>query len=249
MAQQVGGAYNNGIPVFTETVSTEQVLPVAPVVFVEDFLYPSTVIPAAASLESGVMWAKKIVGAGPPTVALGASVAAGTAIGTNTADSEKQNADLYWGDQRQFCLDNGLVIEFRAKIPVLPTGTLYQVLGLAGAWVDGPDAILLSAWFALRGSGLVYCEIDDNITDRSTSSGITVVADAYHIFRIDATNKADIRFFIDGSPVATSTTFNYAATAGANSTLQPYFSGYKPSGTDVGTWTVDYVRIWQANRT
>lgn len=250
MTQQVGGSYLNGIPVFVEQVSTERALAVAPVTLYDDFIQPSLVIPDSASLESGVSWAKKIIGAAPPTVACDANGIQGTVSCTLTSASQKQDAEIYSGDTKNWCLDNGPVMEWRAKIAVLPTGTATMFMGFASNWSDGPDTITYSVWFALRGSGAVVAENDDNVTDNGAkSTGVTVLATEWHIYRIDASNKADIRFYIDGAPVALATTFNHAASAGANSTMQPFFGCYKPSGTDVGTMTLDYVRIWQASRT
>jgi hypothetical protein len=63
------------------------------------------------------------------------------------------------------------------------------------------------------------------------------------VCRIDARNVADIRFFIDGVDVTGAIgTISFAAT-GASAVLQPYASMYKPSGTGVGTLTLDKVDI------
>lgn len=237
--------YNNGILEFFDGSTHERVRPLAPVLFEDDFLTPSLVVPAAASLESGVKWAKKIVGAAPPTVAGLANETNGVVKCALTADVQKQNADLYFGDQLVFSAIQGLVFETRLKVSTLPTLHAEAVWGIASAWADGPDAITYSAFFTADGSGEVMCESDDNATDSSATSGVTVAATDFHIYRIDFTNSADVKFFIDGERVASGTTFGWAASA-ANSKVQPYLACYKV-GDDagVGDISVDYVRVWQ----
>lgn len=211
----------------------------------DDFLYPSTVIPAGGSLESGVLWATKIVGAAPPTVALMADAAGGWAQCALTSANQKQNADLYAGDQRVWDLRKGFNFEARVKLSVLPTDVAEIVWGVAGDWADGPDAITYSCFFTADGSGEVFCEMDDNATDRSTTSGVTATNAQTKIYRICADDEAGVLFYIDGTRVASATTFAYAAT-GANAILQPYFSCYKATGAGVGTIEVDYVAMWQS---
>lgn len=236
--------YNNGLLTWYLGTTNETLGVVAPVQLYDDFLNPSTVVPDSASLESGVHWAKKIVGAAPPTVA-------GVANGTNgavkcalTADSQKQNADLYGGDQLCFSAKQGLIFEARVNVSTLPTDVAEAVWGVASAWADGPDAITYSAFFTADGSGEVFCEADDNATDSSATSGITVTAGDYHVYRIDFSDVTSVKFYIDGARVAGSTTFAWAATA-ANSKVQPYLACYKASGTGVGDITIDYVRMYQ----
>jgi hypothetical protein len=49
-----------------------------------------------------------------------------------------------------------------------------------------------------------------------------------------------VKFFIDGVQVSANGAVAFAAT-GANAVLQPYLAMYKPSGTGIGTLTVDPV--------
>ena len=215
-----------------------------PLVFKDDFLGASLVVPAAGAAESGMPWVKKIVGAAPPTVAGVADEAGGVVQCALTADAQKQDAALYFGDQRNFDLTKGLIFEARVKVSVLPTLVAETVIGLIGDWADGPDNITYSVFFTHDGSGEAFCEMDDNATDRSTTSGVTVTAAQTKIYRIDATDPSDVKFYIDGVGVALGTTFAYAAT-GANAILQPYIGLYKASGAGLGTVQVDYVAIWQ----
>ena len=235
----------NGILTFYDGSTHEQIAPMAPIVFYDDFIGGSTVIPVGGSEESGMAWSNKIVGAGPPVVAKVADGANGIVSLALTSDSQKQDAAIYMGDQREFSLERGCIFEARVRHSVLPTLVAESVIGLVGDWADGPDAITYSAFFSADGSGAITCETDDGTTDSGAiASGVTVTAAQTKIYRIDFTSVTDIRFYIDGVHVATGTTFAYAAT-GANAVLQPYLGLYKASGAGLGTLLVDYVRIWQ----
>ena len=237
--------WNNSMLEYYDSSSHERVLPVAPVVFYDDFISASLVVPAAASEESGMHWSKKIVGAAPPTVAGVADAANGLVACTLTSADQKQDAGLYMGDQRNFSLEQGLVFEARIKLSVLPTLLAEAVWGVVGDWADGPDAITHSAFFTADGDGAITCETDDATTDSGAiASGITATATQWKIYRIDFTSVTDVRFYIDGVHVATGATFAYAAT-GADAVLQPYLGLYKASGAGVGTLQVDYVKLWQ----
>ncbi len=236
------GKWNNGILTFSD--GYESVQPLAPVVFADDFICASAAIPAGGSETAGMPWATKIVGAAPPTVAYGADAGNGTVVCSLTSANQKQDAGLYMGDQRNFVLTQGLIFEARVKVSTLPTLDSEIVWGLSGDWADGPDAITYSVWFTADGSGEVFCESDDNATDNSVTSGVTLTNSDWAVCKIDATNVSDIKFYINGTRVASGTTFAYAAT-GANATLQPYLGCYKATNAGVGVLTVDYVRIWQ----
>jgi hypothetical protein len=129
------------------------------------------VIPATA--ESGVPWVKKIVGAAPPTVGVKADEVNGILECALTATSEKQNAELYWGDELQWSVRQGLNFEARVKASVLPTDAAEIVVGFISNWADGLDAATYSVFFTLDGSGEIFCEKDDNATDESVTSGVT----------------------------------------------------------------------------
>ena len=236
--------YRVGVESRYDSASFETLAMFSPVHFYDDFLGADLVIPATGSPESGVRWVKKIVGAAPPTVAVTANGVNGLLACTLTSTSEKQNAEAYFEDQLCFSVLQGLVFEARFALTVLPTLAGEMVLGLISAWADGLDAATYSAFVTADGSGEIICEKDDNATDESTTSGVTLTAGVYAIARIDCTDIADIKFFVNGNRVASSTTFDWAASA-ANSKVQPVIGCYKASGAGVGTLTVDYVKVWQ----
>lgn len=232
---------------YFESTTHESTRIIAPVYFEDDFIGANTVVPAAGSSESGVAWVKKIVGAAPPTLAIKADAAGGQVECALTADSQKQNAELYMDDQRQFDISKGVIFEARISPSVLPTGNAEAVIGLIGDWADGLDATTYSAFFTLDGSGEIFCETDDNVTDNSVTSGVTLVNTDWAVLRIEILDVTNILFYVNGNRVAGSTTFGYAAT-GANAVLQPVAGVYKASGTGVGTLLIDYIRVAQVAR-
>jgi len=220
----------------------------APLYQVYDFCGPgNTVVPAAGSAESGCDWVKKIVGAAPPTVGQVADAQNGVVRCAQTATSEKQNADLYWNDERSLALDAELGIEMRIKVSTLGTSNAQIVWGLAGDWADGPDAIAQNIWFKTTTSGTIVYEGDDGTTDTDDqSTGVTVANTDWKIYRIQCTGDSGAvtaKYYIDGTQVGS---YTFAATSTAL-VLQPYISTYKASGTGVGAVDVDYVKVW-ANR-
>lgn len=237
--------YHNQLEQRFESTTQETVsVPGAPVMFYDDFLGSSLVIPAAGSAESGMPWVKKIVGSGPPTVAGVADATNGVVACTLTVDDEKQSAEVYFNDELQFSVVQGLVFEAKIKAAVLPTLLGEMVIGLISSWADGLDSATYSVFFTLDGDGTIVCEKDDNASDQSASSGVTLTNADDAILRIDCSNVADIQFFVNGARVATGTTFSWAASA-ANSKVQPVVGCYKASGAGLGTLQVDYVRVWQ----
>jgi len=223
----------------------ETILPLNPVYFYDDFLGAWTAIPdVGVAIQSGCDWAyKHVETGGSPTVAIVADAAGGVAQCALDNTSEAQGAFLYMADDRRFIVTQGAVFEARVKVSILPTDVAEAVWGLAADYSAAPDDITYSAWFTADGSGEIICESDDTATDRTVTSGVTVTNTQWKVYRIDFRDVTSVKFYINGSRVAASTTFPYAGTA-AKATLQPYFGLYKASGAGVGTIQVDYVRIW-----
>lgn len=233
--------HNTGKQVFYDNSTYETLHGMYPIYFCDDFNGADLVIPASGSDESGCKWTKKIVGAAPPTVAKAADTVNGYALCSLTSASQKQDAALHWDDQLSLSLAQGIIFECRLALTTLPTLNAIASWGLWGAWADGGSAYRVG--FEAPAGGLVACESDDNATDTSASSGETLLTTEYHVYRIDCTTQSDIKFFINGARVASSTTFNNAASA-ANSKCQPHFGLYKASGAGLGVMAVDYVKIW-----
>jgi len=197
---------------------------------------------SGTDVESGCKWAKKLVGAAPPTVAKSADVVNAHVLCSLTADAQKQDAALHWDDQLALSIAQGAIFETRLSLTTLPTLLGVASFGLWGAWADGGSAYRVG--FEVPAGGIVTCESDDAATDTAAATTTTLVAGTYNIFRIDCTTQTDIKFFIDGARVAASTTFTNVASA-ANAKSQPHLGLYKASGAGLGVMSVDYVRCWQ----
>jgi hypothetical protein len=74
------------------------------------------------------------------------------------------------------------------------------------------------------------------------ATGYTQVADDIGTVRIDCTNPANVKFYINGTRVCRATTFNLSASA---ATWQPLLGVWKDIDASEGTLDIDYVRIWQ----
>lgn len=161
------------------------------------------------------------------------------------SDVNAEDAVLYWGNQKGFNAKAGLIFEARVRVTVLPTLTADLVFGMAGDHNLDPDTVAQNAWFKCDGDGVVVAESDDGTTDNDDkSTGITAATTVWHVYRIDFTDIANVKFYIDGDRVASSTTFNMSAMSDANGILQPYFHINKTGDAAVGTLDIDYVRCW-----
>jgi hypothetical protein len=85
---------------------------------------------------------------------------------------------------------------------------------------------------------------DGTNNNDDVASGVTLTDNTYAVFRIDATDSSDVGFYINGTQVATGTTFDMSNYSG---NVQPYFYLYKASGAAVDSMDIDYVYI-EANR-
>ncbi len=231
---------------FYDRATSETIIFEYPVAFYDDFVGADVVIPATGSDESGTKWTKKIVGAAPPTVVKTANGVNGLVALSFTSANQKQDAVLHMDDQLMFSIAQGCIFETRLTLTVAPTLNTIASWGLWGAWADGGSNFRVG--FEVTSTSLIaQCESDDNATDSSKATGTTLVVGTYNIFRIDCTNQSDIKFWIDGSPVAGAAgafTFVNAASAG-NSKSQPHIGLYKSTGAGLGVISVDYVKIWQ----
>jgi hypothetical protein len=226
-----------GNQTFTEKTSRETVHAMAPLFFYDDFF---------SFHEVGSLGPWDVVEVELNTaIGLVADGAGGQLSLALDADNNAADAVLFFSDQRIIDVSKQAVIEFRARVSVLPTLTAQIVMGLCGDHNLDKDAATESAWFKLDGDGAVVAESDDTTNDNDDkSTGVTVLATEWHIYRIDFTDLANVRFFIDGNPVATGTTFDMSNLAGAELILQPYFSIDKGADVGVATLLLDYVKAW-----
>jgi hypothetical protein len=241
--------FRSGMLAFFDQQTGETILPLAAVLFEDDFLGAAgNAFPTAAT--AGSAWGKKLIQtAGTPVVGLIADDAGGQAkiLLDNTA--EDQEAVLYFLDN--LCVDASKIggFEVRFQCPEIPSGDVQAVLGMASAYVAGPDNNTCYIRAGLRGNGALLAESYDGSTRNSIATGLTILTTSeWHTFRADWSNPAAIQFWLDGQNLELGTV-SFAPT-GTLAVLQPYLSLYKASGTgDTGTGelAIDYIRTW-ANR-
>jgi hypothetical protein len=243
--------YINGVQTFFEDKTFETVMPMAPLQFADDFIGAghSAGVPAAASPVAGYPWVKKIVlGA---TVALVSNATGGQMQLALAATNEGEDGTLYWNDNLAIDVTKGAVFEARVALSAPPSVAGAQVVfGLAAAWISGPDNNVKYLQFGCTANNSLLVRSQDGTTQNSiaaSSGGAAITLDTnFHVFRIDASNVADIGFYFDGARVNAVGSVAYTAT-GANAILQPYLSVFKTASTSLGTLLVDKVDIW-ANR-
>jgi hypothetical protein len=234
--------WNNGVLEFYDGTTFERVAPLAPIYFVDDF--EGTVIQTVAAGVKG--WTVKDTAGGAETIV--ANQHGGIASLALTAGNEKQEAGLYKGDALNFNLDKGPVIEFRAAVHTEPTDQAEIYFGLANAYVEGPIAEAdagptVHALFMFDGSLVCTLHADDASHDNNAiATGVTVVLDAFHIFRIDFTTITDVKFYIDNVRVGSATTVDMSN--GSNVVTQPFIFAHKETGTGVAELYLDYVKAW-----
>lgn len=204
--------------------------------FTEDFLGPQTVL---ASPVGSDRWDVAITGAAPPTATVGGIN--GELTLAHTSDAQVQIVSVFQSDVLNYDIDTIQRIEFRAKTVATLDSTTSLAFGVASARNDAVDSIAAHASFRLIGSNAIVVESDDGTTDKDDiATGATLVA-TYKKFVIDFTGgKSDVKFYVDGTRVAASTTFDMSA---YSSGLQPYVQLQKSSDTNADTATIDYIKI------
>ena len=220
----------------------ESVLPAAPVQFYDDFIGSHTTIPTSA--EAGYMWIALAQGT-TPTVAIGADSVLGTVECALSSGSNTQEAVLYCGNQRNFRVGYGLIMEARVAAWVLPSAAASRMfIGFAGDQATGEIGTRIGFTFRYSSSSAssIYADVDDNSTDNSTDTAEDIAAKTWYILRIDASDEDAIKFYVNGEQVEDGLEYGGTTTA---LVLQPLIKVYKSTGTTLGTLQVDYVRIWQ----
>ena len=242
--------FNSGFPMVNDRTNSESLLPMFPITFYDDFLGGDVVFPATGTVESGTPWSTLILGNGAVAkVADGINGIVSLSVVTAAAASI---AVLDWNNQESLKLEQGLIFEARVRISILPTmgvaGTTEMVWGLAGTHNAVLDTIDCNAWFRLQhdANTVLVWEVDDDVAgdDNDNDTGIVIATGDYHIYRIDATTIAAVKFYVDGVLVGIGDLSGLLATVGD---VQPYFNVSKTDGTNtgVGTMLVDYVRVFQ----
>lgn len=165
--------------------------------------------------------------AGTPTKAMHAN-------GLNLAFDntvEAQNVCLHFTDILSFDITKINSIDFILKFGAATKDTTTTLaFGIASARNDAIDSITNHASLRIVNTsttlGLV-AETDDGTTDTDDVATAALVTANFRKFKIDfRKGLADVRFFVNGQPVAEGTTFDMSAATGG---VQPYVQLQKTS--------------------
>lgn len=162
--------------------------------------------------------------------------------------NEGQYGRIDLGDVLHWCIGHGLNFEARVRLHVVPSAAAVSAqVGICTSFNSDPDAVTASAWFRVDGSGAVTVEADDGTHETSkVATGVTLTTDTWAVLRIDCSSTSALRFYVNGTRVAEATTFN--ASADTSLLVQPTARIAKATGTGVGTIDVDYIFLWQSER-
>ena len=174
--------------------------------------------------------------AGSPTKAM----AAGGYNMAFSSDAEVQNLCLHLGDVLSCDITKIREVEFRLKFSGATKDTATSLsFGVCSARNDNPDSTAVNAQFRMKaaGTGLTLeCETDDGTTDTDDVAAGQSLSTSYKTCVISfATGLSDVRFFVDGQPVATSQTFSMAAATGG---VQPFVQLQKTSDSNTDGVTI-----------
>jgi len=115
--------------------------------------------------------------------------------------------------------------------------------------VAAADDIARHAFFVFDG-GLV-CTIYTDATGGPDNDAVATESLLWLafiiIYRIDATNSADVKFYIDGAQGCIDYYIPCLNTVAAMM-VAPIFMMTKAGGAGLGSFAVDYCRVWQATR-
>lgn len=214
----------------------------APVFFCDDFLGKQLMLSETGSTGR---WEDTLVSSNSTVAIVSATDAPnGVMAVALTSDSEEQQARLDFGDVEGFNPNKYLQVEFRVNLAVTPTLVAEISFGLSGAANKVTESQGDHVSFIFDGSVNLLVSTDDGTTDTTATDTTIDGADGtYLVCRIDLTELDDVKFFVNGSRVLGSTTFDVSGLA-ATDYLQPYVQAYKASGAGVGTLEVDYVKAW-----
>ena len=155
------------------------------------------------------------------------------------ADVEIENLTLYQDDVLQFDIDDLVDVSWKVKMnQATPDAATMFSVGLIGTRNATIDSIAQSALFRLVGaSAALTVETDDGTNQTSLVTTNTTLAATYKTLKMSFTSgKSDIRFFVDGNPVAFETTFSMAAYTGK---LQVFAQIQKTADSNEDGFTVD----------
>lgn len=182
--------------------------------------------------------------AGTPTYA----VAGRACTLTLDSTSEAQVVTLYQNNVLPWNLGELKWVEVLAKVSGIDAVTTLAV-GLGTSQNDTLDSVSYNAWFRMEGSAstsALVVETDDATVDNNDVATATTLAAVYKKLTIDFTaGLDDVRFFVNGTRVASGTTFDMSAGATSQG-LQFIAQIQKASGTGTPSLTLGPIRCRRA---
>jgi hypothetical protein len=180
----------------------------------------------------------------------------------HTDTNETQAMLLSLGGTNAISPTRSVIFESRVAVNLntdstFDTSSVYEVIvGLAsagsavsvsaGAFDGFADTVAFRLGGGATAANHIYVEGDDGTTDTApTDTGIDFVSGTYVTLKIDMTNLSSVKFFIDGTRVLASTTFDFSAMA-ATDYLEPYilFARTNTGGTErAHSLDIDYVHV------
>lgn len=163
------------------------------------------------------------------------------------SQNEVQNVCAAHADKLMFRLADILEFRFRAKMnQAAVNAATAWIAGLTSARNDNPDSTTINAQFKIDGSASttnVVVETDDNVNDNDDKATGTTLINAEKEFVISFANGLkDVRFFIDGQPVALGTTFDMSNVS-ATQNVQPNFQLQKTASANTDGYTLRSLEI------
>ena len=232
--------HNTGHQVWYDDITFETLENTYPLQYYDDF----NVVAGGQVFDGTYAWNVLDVSVGgAPTVAVVADSGGGQFLLALDAFNEDQDVVLYQPASKTFDVGNGLIFEARINMAVVPGTGVRAVAGMSGPHNLDKDLTANAAWFSWAASMATAVETDDTTNNTAATAVATAVAGTYNIYRIDFTTLSDVKFFIDGVRVATSTTFDMSNLTAGEQQMQPYFSLDKAGAASLGSMNIDYVKI------
>ena len=226
-ATRIKCRWENGIQLFYDDTTYETVNVNAPFYFYDDFTGLVGQVLAADAAQTWGVIDVSAAGLTTPIILPGTAVSGATGvveIMMDVGQNEAQDSGIYWADQTPISILNDVQFECRLAMHTIPGAATVGVWGMCGAHNLDKDTIAESAWFRIEGSGALLLETQDTTNNNDdVATGITLVADEYHIFRIDFSAIADVKFYMDGVRLAPATTFDMSNLTAIEAMMQPYF--------------------------
>lgn len=211
--------------------------------FIDDFNRQETFAVSPNVGHNG--WCSKITKTGGSPTLLCVNADGGQAAGTLAATSEVEVVTLYQGDVLPYAATSLQQLDILLAVTGVDANTTVA-FGLSTAENDTPTSMTNFVLFLINGgtstSNIVISGKDGTNTYSNIATG-TTLGSTFKKFVVDFQNGiADVRFFIDGARVAAGQTFNFGAFT-SSSLLQPIVQIGKSTGTGVGAFKLDRVRI------